>query len=146
MGQNRLNIGRHNWRHLGHNQDTRLTQTELIMTGKQEGPYMGEETKAEEDKVWQQSTLIRFLNTYDDYINYFPCSSLSLHSSLCANILTALKIHSHSDSSILDYLSLSEKCLSSHTYRTFLLFLSCLDVTLLYSSNACMCTFLGKFK
>ncbi len=23
------------------------------MTGKQEGPYMGEETKAEEDKVWQ---------------------------------------------------------------------------------------------
>ncbi len=30
---------------------TRLTLTELIMTGKQEGPYMGEETKAEEDKV-----------------------------------------------------------------------------------------------
>ncbi len=24
-----------------------------MMTGKQEGPYMGEETKAEEDKVWQ---------------------------------------------------------------------------------------------
>ncbi len=23
------------------------------MTGKQEGPYKGEETKAEEDKVWQ---------------------------------------------------------------------------------------------
>ncbi len=51
MGQNRLYIGRHNWRHLGHNQDTRLTLTELIMTGKQEGPYMGEETMAEEDKV-----------------------------------------------------------------------------------------------
>jgi len=50
MEQNRLYIGRHNWRHLGHNQDTRLTLTELIMTGKQEGPYMGEETKAEEDK------------------------------------------------------------------------------------------------
>ncbi len=30
---------------------TRLTLTELIMTGKQEGPYKGEETKAEEDKV-----------------------------------------------------------------------------------------------
>ncbi len=40
-----------NWRHLGHNQDTRLTLTELIMTGKQEGPYKGEETKAEEDKL-----------------------------------------------------------------------------------------------
>ncbi len=26
------------------------------MTGKQEGPYKGEETKAEEDKVWQYST------------------------------------------------------------------------------------------
>ncbi len=51
MGQNRLYIGRHNWRYLGHNQDTWLTLTELIMTGKQEGPYMGEETKAEEDKV-----------------------------------------------------------------------------------------------
>ncbi len=24
------------------------------MTGKQEGPYKGEETKAEEDKVWHQ--------------------------------------------------------------------------------------------
>ncbi len=24
------------------------------MTGKQEGPYKGEETKAEEDKVWQK--------------------------------------------------------------------------------------------
>ncbi len=23
------------------------------MTGKQEGPYKGEETKAEEDKLWQ---------------------------------------------------------------------------------------------
>ncbi len=45
-------IGRHNWRHLGHNQDTRLTLTELIMTGKHEGPYKGEETKAEEDKLW----------------------------------------------------------------------------------------------
>ncbi len=29
----------------------RLTLTELIMTGKQEGPYKGEETKAEEDKL-----------------------------------------------------------------------------------------------
>ncbi len=25
------------------------------MTGKQEGPYKGEETKAEEDKLWQLS-------------------------------------------------------------------------------------------
>ncbi len=26
------------------------------MTGKQEGPYKGEETKAEEDKVWHYDT------------------------------------------------------------------------------------------
>ncbi len=27
------------------------------MTGKQEGPYKGEETKAEEDKLWQLFSL-----------------------------------------------------------------------------------------
>ncbi len=28
------------------------------MTGKQEGPYKGEETKAEEDKVWQVDAFV----------------------------------------------------------------------------------------
>ncbi len=28
------------------------------MTGKQEGPYKGEETKAEEDKVWHREDLM----------------------------------------------------------------------------------------
>ncbi len=30
------------------------------MTGKQEGPYKGEETKAEEDKLWQLQNEISF--------------------------------------------------------------------------------------
>ncbi len=39
--------------------------TELIMTGKQEGPYKGEETKAEEDKLW---------HPYCCFV-YIPCTT-----------------------------------------------------------------------
>ncbi len=53
MGQNRLDIGRHDWKHLGHNQDTDEDQS--TNNGEQDGSNMGEETKAEEDKVWQSS-------------------------------------------------------------------------------------------
>ncbi len=52
MGQNRLDIGRHDWKHLGHNQDT--DEDKLTNDGEQEGPYKGEGTKVEEDKVWHQ--------------------------------------------------------------------------------------------
>ncbi len=33
------------------------------MTGKQEGPYKGEETKAEEDKVWHYGNILNFKMT-----------------------------------------------------------------------------------
>ncbi len=49
MGQNRLYKGRHNWKHLGHNQDT--DEDESTNDGEQEEPSKGEETKVEEDKV-----------------------------------------------------------------------------------------------
>ncbi len=49
MRQNRLYIGRHNLKHLGRNQDTGGDKS--TNDGEQEGPYKGEETKAEEDKV-----------------------------------------------------------------------------------------------
>ncbi len=39
MGQNRLYIGRHNWKHLGRNQDTDGDQ--LTNDGEQDGPNMG---------------------------------------------------------------------------------------------------------
>ncbi len=51
MRQNRLYIGRHNWKHLGCNQDTDGDKS--TNDGELEGPYKGEETKAEEDKVCQ---------------------------------------------------------------------------------------------
>ncbi len=38
------------------------------MTGKQEGPYKGEETKAEEDKVWQYKCTFTFSNLVDTFI------------------------------------------------------------------------------
>ncbi len=44
------------------------------MTGKQEGPYKGEETKAEEDKLWQHQVVekqwINFIfNEFPDRIS-----------------------------------------------------------------------------
>ncbi len=33
------------------------------MTGKQEGPYKGEETKAEEDKLWQYDSASYYIST-----------------------------------------------------------------------------------
>ncbi len=36
------------------------------MTGKQEGPYKGEETKAEEDKVWQYGSDVTFFKKRTD--------------------------------------------------------------------------------
>ncbi len=50
MRQNRLYIGRHNWKHLGRNQDTDGDKS--TNDGEQKGPYKGEETKAQEEKVW----------------------------------------------------------------------------------------------
>ncbi len=34
------------------------------MTGKQEGPYKGEETKVEEDKVWHITIIVMFLKSH----------------------------------------------------------------------------------
>ncbi len=42
-------IGRHNWKHLGRNQDTDGDKS--TNDGEQKGPYKGEETKAQEEKV-----------------------------------------------------------------------------------------------
>ncbi len=43
------------------------------MTGKQEGPYKGEETKAEEDKLWQVNSIskheLRLNNIFTAFIN-----------------------------------------------------------------------------
>ncbi len=36
------------------------------MTGKQEGPYKGEETKAEEDKLWQLCSTVFNIDTEND--------------------------------------------------------------------------------
>ncbi len=40
------------------------------MTGKQEGPYKGEETKAEEDKVWHYDNAIWLIL---DLVNNINC-------------------------------------------------------------------------
>ncbi len=49
LGRTDYIYGRHNWKHLGRNQDT--DRDKSTNDGEQEGPYKGEKTKAEEDKV-----------------------------------------------------------------------------------------------
>ncbi len=50
------------------------------MTGKQEGPYKGEETKAEEDKVWHLEHKQENINLYSGRITArFHPSPVMLH-------------------------------------------------------------------